>query len=268
MGISGMKSCRSLTVAMLITAGVVALPNHAFAACTISTARLQQVSEREILAIISGSCTREQGESGYFTEISPGVYGEVMAVYGRRNIDQYGAGWQSDYGFNIVFPESRDSYSAGVWIADADGVVHSAEITIQNAFATTTSTTTTQVVPTTSSVLPTLNASSELVVVQPGLTNASPSSASAEVIEDDGIEDDFAEVTARSVGGKWLIEIDSSHHNAAMTVKFRKSGMRTITWNVVTGQDGTRRILTSRNLTSGALALIINGVTVDRISVG
>jgi len=135
-----MKS-KIMFTSLLATALIV--PGHASAQCTISSTRLQQISEREILAIIDGKCTKENGESGYYTQIAPDTYGEVMAVYGHRNIDQYGIGWQSDYGYNIVFQNTQDSYEAGVWIADIDGVVHSDVMTIANQFATTTTSTTT-----------------------------------------------------------------------------------------------------------------------------
>ena len=122
----------SLLATALIT------PGQASAQCTISSARLQQVSDREILSIIDGYCTKENGESGYYTEIAPDTYGEVMAVYGHRNIDQYGHGFESRYGFNIVFSDSKASYEAGVWIADTDGVTHSEVMTVANQYATTT----------------------------------------------------------------------------------------------------------------------------------
>ena len=137
-----MKS-KIMFTSLLATALIV--PGHASAQCTISSARLQQISEREILAIIDGKCTKENGESGYYTQIAPDTYGEVMAVYGHRNLDQYGIGWKSDYGYNIVFQNTQDSYSAGVWIADGDGVVRSEVMTISNQFATTTTSTTTTV---------------------------------------------------------------------------------------------------------------------------
>ena len=242
----------------------VVVPGRASAICVISSARLQQISEREILAIIDGRCSREVGESGYFTEIRPGVYGEVMAVYGRRNIDQYGVGWQSDYGYNIVFPESRDSYSAGVWISDADGVIHSQEMTIRNSFVTTT---TSQIIPATPVVqlTPITPPAEEVVASAP--TTSIPTKTSIVIIEDDGIEDEFAEIAVRALGNKWLIEVDSSYRSVPMSIKFRKSGARTITWNFVTLNDGSRRILTSRNLGSGSLLLMMNGEVVDRVVV-
>jgi hypothetical protein len=122
-------------------------PGRANATCFIQEARLQQISEREILAIIDGYCTREYGETGYYTQIGPDTYGEVMAVYGNRNIDQYWRGFESRYGFNIVFSDSKDSYEAGVWIGDADGVVHSEVMTIANQYATTTTSSSTTTTP-------------------------------------------------------------------------------------------------------------------------
>jgi hypothetical protein len=135
-----MKS--KLIITSLLATALMA-PAQTSAQCTINSARLQQVSEREILAIIDGYCTKENGESGYYTQIAPDTYGEVMAVYGNRNIDQHGHGFESRYGFNIVFSDSAETYRAGVWIADSDGVVHSGVMTIANRFTTATTTTTT-----------------------------------------------------------------------------------------------------------------------------
>lgn len=133
-----MKS-KIMFTSLLATALIV--PGHASAGCTINSARLQQVSEREILAIIDGYCTREYGETGYYTQIGPDTYGEVMAVYGDRNIDNNGRGFSPRYGFNVVFPTSAETYRAGVWIGDADGVTHSEEMSISNSFHQTTTTT-------------------------------------------------------------------------------------------------------------------------------
>jgi hypothetical protein len=135
-----MKS--KLIITSLLATALMA-PAQASAQCTIVSSRLQQGSEREIIAIIDGYCTKESGESGYYTEIAPDTYGEVMSVYGQRNIDNRGRGFESNYGFSIVFSDSRDSYQAGVWIGDSDGVVHSGVMTIDNRFATTTTSTTT-----------------------------------------------------------------------------------------------------------------------------
>lgn len=140
-----MKS--KLIITSLLATALMA-PGQASAQCTIVSSRLQQGSEREIIAIIDAYCTKENGESGYYTEIAPDTYGEVMSVYGQRNIDNGGRGFESNYGFGISFSDSRDYYEAGVWIADSDGVVRSEVMRITNQFATTTtSTTTVPVIP-------------------------------------------------------------------------------------------------------------------------
>ena len=261
MRIFGTKTKKLLVVASICFSSVAGLSNAAMAVCTIQSSRLQQISEREILAIIDGKCTKEIGESGYFTRISPDVFGEVMSVYGNRPIDQNGYGWQASYGYNIVFPESSETYSAGVWIADTDGVVHSSEMTIQNSFFPTTTTSSTSTTSTT------IVAGSQNTSATTTTNQMAPATTLSDLIVDDGVEDEFAELLVRAVGKKWEIKADSRYPNTSMTVKFRKSGSRAITWNFVTTTDGTRRILTSRNLSGGTLFLVVQGNVVDRISI-
>jgi hypothetical protein len=59
-----MKS--KLIITSLLATALMA-PAQASAQCTIVSSRLQQGSEREIIAIIDGYCTKESGESGYYT---------------------------------------------------------------------------------------------------------------------------------------------------------------------------------------------------------
>ena len=268
MRIIGTKIMKLLVVASICCSSIAGLSDTAFAACTIQSSRLQQISDREILAIIDGKCTKEVGESGYFTKISPGVFGEVMAVSGSRRIDQYGFGWQASYGYNIVFSEISETYAAGVWIADADGVVHSEEMTIQNSYMTTTSTTSTTVAPTTTTLAPSSSNSSTKADNQSIPKTTVTATTISDVIVDDGVEGDFAELAVRAIGNKWEIKAETSYSSTAMTVRFRKSGSRLVTWNIVTTGEGTRRILTSRNLSGGTLILVVQGTVVDRISIG
>jgi hypothetical protein len=269
MRIIGTNTKKILLVALISGTSVVGSSNSASAFCTIQSSRLQQVSEREILAIIDGKCTKEIGESGYFTRIGPDVFGEVMAVYGSRRIDQFGFGWQASYGYNIVFSEIGEAYAAGVWIADADGVVHSEEMTIQNSYltTTTTSTTTTTVAPTTTTLAPSSSKSSTKSDDQSLPKNTVTATTISDVIVDDGVEGDFAELAVRAIGNKWEITADTSYSSTPMTVRFRKSGSRLVAWNIVTTGEGSRRILTSRNLSGGTLTLLVQGQVVDRLLV-
>lgn len=260
MRIFGTKMKKILLVASICGTCVVGSSNSASALCTIQSSWLQQISEREILAIIDGKCTKEIGESGYFTRLSPGVFGEVMAVSGSRRIDQLGIGWQASYGYNIVFQEVSETYAAGVWIADVDGVVHSEEMTIQNSFFPTTTTSSTSTTSTT--VAARSKNTTEVTSAQPA-----PTTTLFDLIVDDGVEDEFAELLVRAVGSKWEITADTSYSSTPMTVRFRKSGSRLVTWNIVTTSEGSRRILTSRNLSSGTLTLLVQGRVVDRLLV-
>jgi len=260
MRIFGTKMKKILLVASICGTCVVGSSNSASALCTIQSSRLQQISEREILAIIDGKCTKEIGESGYFTRLSPGVFGEVMAVSGSRRIDQFGIGWQASYGYNIVFQEVSETYAAGVWIADVDGVVHSEEMTIQNSFFPTTTTSSTSTTSTT--VAARSKNTTEVTSAQPA-----PTATLFDLIVDDGVEDEFAELLVRAVGSKWEITADTSYSSTPMTVRFRKSGSRLVTWNIVTTSEGSRRILTSRNLSGGTLTLLVQGRVVDRLLV-
>ncbi len=260
MRIFGTKMKKILLVASICGTCVVGSSNSASALCTIQSSWLQQISEREILAIIDGKCTKEIGESGYFTRLSPGVFGEVMAVSGSRRIDQFGIGWQASYGYNIVFQEVSETYAAGVWIADVDGVVHSEEMTIQNSFFPTTTTSSTSTTSTT--VAARSKNTTEVTSAQPA-----PTTTLLDLIVDDGVEDEFAELLVRAVGSKWEITADTSYSSTPMTVRFRKSGSRLVTWNIVTTSEGSRRILTSRNLSGGTLTLLVQGQVVDRLLV-
>jgi hypothetical protein len=172
-----MKS--KLIITSLLATALMA-PAQASAQCTIVSSRLQQVSEREILAIIDGKCTKENGESGYYTQIAPDTYGEVMAVFGHRNLDQYGIGFYENSGYNIVFQNTQDSYSAGVWIGDSDGVVHSEVMTIANQFATNTTTTSTTTIPLSPST--TAPKAAQVVPAQATVQETAPSPQIAEVV--------------------------------------------------------------------------------------
>jgi hypothetical protein len=241
----------SITNVLLFTAA-----SPASAVCVINQAEIRQISDRSVMVVLGDSaCTRSSGEFGYYTEISPGVFGEVMGGYGSRPIDASGVGFRpSGYGYVIETPTPELTYSAGVWVADADGVVHSEFMTIQNSYLTTTTTSTTIA---TSSSNPSTTTSSQ----------TGPTTTISEVIVDDGVEDEYAELFVRAIGNKWEIKADTSYSSTAMTVRFRKSGSRMVTWNIVTTGEGTRRILTSRNLSGGTLTLLAQGQIVDRLLV-
>jgi hypothetical protein len=110
----------SITNVLLFTSA-----SPASAVCVINQAEIRQISDRSVMVVLDDSaCTREFGEFGYYTEIAPDVFGEVMGGYGSRPIDSSGVGFRpGGYGYVIETPTPEPTYSAGVWVADADGVV-------------------------------------------------------------------------------------------------------------------------------------------------
>ena len=88
-----------------------------------------------------------------------------------------------------------------------------------------------------------------------------------EAIEDDGLEDDFAELSVRVTDGKFDLRVNSSFAETDMVIRARKPGSRVIVWNVTTSADGGRRILTSRNLAGYTLSLLIDDEVFHRVRV-
>ena len=88
-----------------------------------------------------------------------------------------------------------------------------------------------------------------------------------DAIEDDGVEDDFAELTVRLATDKFDLRVNSSYPETAMVIRARKPGARAIVWNIVTSADGARRILTSRNLSGYTLSLLVEDEVFHRVRV-
>ena len=88
-----------------------------------------------------------------------------------------------------------------------------------------------------------------------------------DAIEDDGVEDDFAELTVRLATDKFDLRVNSSYPETEMVIRARKPGARVIVWNIVTSADGARRILTSRNLSGYTLSLLIDDEVFHRVRV-
>jgi hypothetical protein len=88
-----------------------------------------------------------------------------------------------------------------------------------------------------------------------------------DAVEDDGVEDDFAEITVRLAADKFDLRVNSSYPETSMVIRARKPGARVIVWNIVTSADGARRILTSRNLSGYTLSLLVDDEVFHRVRV-
>ena len=88
-----------------------------------------------------------------------------------------------------------------------------------------------------------------------------------DAIEDDGVEDDFAEITVRLAADKFDLRINSSYPETEMIIRARKPGSRVIVWSITTNTDGSRRILTSRNLSGYTLSLLVDAEVFHRVRI-
>ncbi len=148
----------------------------------------------------------------------------------------------------------------------ASGVTYSSEIigittTSEEVAARNTTTTTAPIASD-----PTLAAETPLTS---GTSSSRVSSVTSviDAIEDDGLEDDFAELTVRMTDGKFDLRVNSSFPETDMVIRARKPGVRVIVWNFTTTSDGVRRILTSRNLSGYTLSLLVDDEVFHRVRV-
>lgn len=125
---------------------------------------------------------------------------------------------------------------------------------------------------TTTTIPPAANSSSPAESSTPSMAGGSaagvPSMTSVqEAVEDDGVEDDYAELSVRIASERFDIRINSSFPNTEMMIRARKPGTRAIIWNITTSAEGARRILTSRNLSGYTLTLLIDDEVFYRVRV-
>ena len=134
-------------------------------------------------------------------------------------------------------------------------------------------TTTSEAVAARNTTTTTLNAGSQNVIAEaPQLSSTNTSRVSSvtsviDAVEDDGVEDDFAELTVRLYEGRFDLRVTSSFPETDMVIRARKSGARVIVWNITTTSDGARRILTSRNLSGYTLSLLVDDEVFHRVRV-
>lgn len=132
----------------------------------------------------------------------------------------------------------------------------------------TTTTSPTTVPPADTNTDPTSSTGSSSQLSQTGSsTKVASVTTVQDAIEDDGVEDDFAELSVRLTTDKFDLRVNSSYPETSMVIRARKPGSRVIVWNVVTSADGARRILTSRNLSGYTLSLLIDDEVFHRVRV-
>jgi len=159
----------------------------------------------------------------------------------------------------VASTEYLVSFVAGV---SGDMVSGSRTITTSNDPSTSTTTTTT--------VEPSVTATRRGRVTSTTVpTRRSTTTTSEPVFEDDGeLEDDYAEIDVRQVGGRFELRVTSTFQGADMVLRARAPGRRSIVWRFSMEDAGLRRISTTRNLAGYTVTLWVDGVRADVMSVG
>lgn len=278
MNILGTKFAKSI-VALLVVASPLAISvSPAMAACTVTIRNTTSSDDRytdtahQIRYEFNWSCTETRGESWAKVSTSNAMIdraGDVAPSGSGSGIYGYGGG------FGGITSELRPSttYFVQGYAKTSAGTFESEIIAItttsEEAAARNTTTTTTAPAQSAPEAGSDSNdeASPEQAVESAPATRVSSVTTVQDAIEDDGVEDDFAELSVRRSGSKYDIRVSSSYAEAEMVIRARKPGARAIVWNITTSSEGLRRILTSRNLSGFTLTLLVDSEVFYRVRV-
>lgn len=278
MNIFGTKIAKFFVVASLAISPVLIAVSPASASCTVTIRNTTTSDDRytdtahQIRYEFNWTCSETSGESWAKVSTSNAMIdraGDVAPSGYGSGINGYGGGFG---GLTSELQPSTTYFVQG--FAKTSSGTYSSEIiaittTSEEAAArntTTTSPTTTSSTDTNADTNSSSGSSSQLLQTRSSSRVASVTTVQ-DAIEDDGVEDDFAELTVRLATDKFDLRVNSSYPETAMVIRARKPGARVIVWNIVTSADGARRILTSRNLSGYTLSLLIDDEVFHRVRV-
>jgi hypothetical protein len=278
MNFIGTKITKSLIVAALSISPIVLLPSPASASCTVTIRNTTPTDDRytdtatQIRYEINWNCAGG-GASEMTSKVSTSNamldrVGDASPSMSGSAAPGSGAGFGAGGLTGGLLPQTTYFVQGYIF---ANGTTYRSEIigiTTTSAEVASRNTTTT----TTSATQPSAGSGSDTSgdsnTSQPSTTSRVISVTTVqEAIEDDGVEDDYADFSVRRSAGKYDIRISSSYIETNMVIRARKPGSRVIVWNTVTSAEGTRRILTSRNLSGYTLTLLIDEEVFYRIRV-
>ena len=278
MNIIGTKVTKSLVVATLSILPIALLSSPVSAACTVTIRNTTTTDDRftdtasQIRYEFNWTCSENSGESWAKVSTSNAMIdraGDVAPSGSGNGIYGYGGGFggltSELQASTTYFVQGHAKTSSGTYSSEIIAITTtSAEVASRN----TTTTTATTVTPSQPSAGSSSGASEDSTISQPSTISRVISVTTVqEAIEDDGVEDDYAELSVRSSSGKYDIRISSSYAETNVVIKARKLGSRVIVWNAVTSEEGARRILTSRNLSGYTLTLLIEEEVFYRIRI-
>jgi hypothetical protein len=278
MNIIGTKVTKSLVVATLSILPIALLSSPVSAACTVSIRNTTATDDRftdtasQIRYEFNWTCTEKSGESWAKVSTSNAMIdraGDVAPSGSGNGIYGYGGGFggitSELQASTTYFVQGYAKTSSGTYSSEIIAITTtSAEVASRN----TTTTPATTVAPSQPSAGSSSGAPEDSTISQPSTISRVISVTTVqEAIEDDGVEDDYADLSVRSSSGRYDIRISSSYAETNVVIKARKPGSRVIVWNAVTSAEGARRILTSRNLSGYTLTLLIEEEVFYRIRI-
>lgn len=279
MNIFGTKIAKFFVVASLAISPVLIAVSPASASCTVTIRNTTTSDDRytdtahQIRYEFNWTCSETSGESWAKVSTSNAMIdraGDVAPSGYGGGINGYGGGLG---GITSELQPSTTYFVQG--FAKTSSGTYSSEIiaittTSEEAAArntTTTSPTTTSSTDTNADTNSSSGSSSQLLQTRSSSSRVASVTTVQDAIEDDGVEDDFAELTVRLATDKFDLRVNSSYPETEMVIRARKPGARVIVWNIVTSADGARRILTSRNLSGYTLSLLIDDEVFHRVRV-
>jgi len=279
MNIFGTKTTKILVALFVASSSTFISVPSAMAACTVSIRNTTSSDDRytdtahQIRYEFNWTCSETSGESWAKVSTSNAMIdraGDVAPSGYGSGINGYGGGFG---GLTSELQPSTTYFVQG--FAKTSSGTYSSEIiaittTSEEAAARNTTTTTSPAPSNTPD--PTTSNSGGGTPSSTANTSAPANRVSSvttvqDAIEDDGVEDDFAEITVRLAADKFDLRINSSYPETEMIIRARKPGSRVIVWSITTNTDGSRRILTSRNLSGYTLSLLVDAEVFHRVRI-
>ena len=279
MNIFGTKTTKILVALFVASSSTFISVPSAMAACTVSIRNTTSSDDRytdtahQIRYEFNWTCSETSGESWAKVSTSNAMIdraGDVAPSGYGSGINGYGGGFG---GLTSELQPSTTYFVQG--FAKTSSGTYSSEIiaitTTSEEAAARNTTTTTSPAPS-NSPDPTTSNSGGGTPSSTANTSAPANRVSSvttvqDAIEDDGVEDDFAEINVRLAADKFDLRINSSYPETEMIIRARKPGSRVIVWSITTNTDGSRRILTSRNLSGYTLSLLVDDEVFHRVRV-
>ena len=279
MNIFGTKTTKILLTLFVASSSIFVSVPSAMAACTVSIRNTTLSDDRytdtahQIRYEFNWTCSETSGESWAKVSTSNAMIdraGDVAPSGYGSGINGYGGGFggltSELQPSTTYFVQGFAKTSSGTYSSEIIAITTTSEETAaRNTTTTTSPASSNSPDPTTSNAGGDAPSSPENASAPSNRVNSVTTVQDA--IEDDGFEDDFAELLVRPASAGYDIRVGSSFSDTEMVIRARKPGARAIVWYIITSSEGARRILTTRNLSGYTLTLLVDGEVFHRVRI-